>query len=451
MRRKIALTLLFGLTIVLFVWAAEQQSVRVNTDMHATDQSAYMNYAKRLAQTNLQFVGGRNRMPLYPGLMSFFYKQGMSDEDFFERGKNVGIAIGLAGLTVAFLLFRRVSKPTDALTGTFVAMFTVFAYKSPYFQAEVLFYIISFALFYLLLSLVWKPQIRTAAIAGLVGGIGHLTKASVLPAILLVVVLIVMRGATELWRRYHDMDKSLIDGSHLRFALNYLGYVTALLGCFVLIIFPYINTSKQLFGHYFYNVNSTFYIWYDSSDEIKQGTRSHGDRQGWPNMPKEQIPSFRKYIREHSTDEILGRFVRGTRDLRNSTTRSYGYANFLLLYVIAIALLFVQNKSLRISLFLGPGHPFVLLFILGYFLGYTLLYAWYMPIAQGNRFALSLFLPAIFMIVWILSFAQNHDLGFGFFGRRISASSVSPAVLLFLIAYVLTVLPYKVSTMYGGG
>lgn len=443
---------LLGLTVVLFVWAARQQSARVNTDMYASDQSAYMNYAKKMARTNLQFAGGRNRMPLYPALLSFFYEQGMSDEDYFEYGKNVGVAISLVGLTVVFLLFNRVSKPMDALTGTLVTMFTVFVYKAPYFQADVLFYAISLVLFYLLLSLLREPQVRTAALAGFVGGIGHLTKASVLPALLLAALLVLGRGAVDLWRRNHNVDTPPVDCSHSRFALNHLFYVTALLGCFLLVVFPYIRTSKERFGRYFYNVNSTFYMWYDSwFDEVVPGTRAHGDRQGWPDMPEEQIPSFQKYIREHSLVEILRRLVRGFRDLRKRITRSYGYAEFLLVYVIALVLLFFQNKSLRPSLLLRRVHPCVLLFVLGYFLGYTILYAWFTPIAKGNRFILSLFLPAMLIIVWVLSYAQNHDLSFDCFGRRISASSVSPAVLLFLTAYVLAVLPHRVSTMFGGG
>jgi hypothetical protein len=449
MRRTLALMSLLGLAVVLFVWAAKRQSVLVNTDMHSTDQRAYMNYAKGMARTNLQFVGGRNRMPVYPGLMSFFYKQGMSDEDFFECGKNVGIAIGLVVLAVAFLLFSRVSNAMDALTGTLVTMFTVFAYKSPYFQTEVLFYGMSLVLFYLLLSLVRKPQIRTAALGGLVGGIAHLTKASVLPTVLLAALLVVVRG-TVYGRRKHDVDTPPVDCSRSRFILNHLCCVCVLLGCFLLVVFPYIRTSKERFGQYFYNVNSTFYIWYDSWDEVKQGTRAHGDRQGWPDMPEEQIPSFQKYVREHSLGEIVVRLTRGFRSLRIRTIRSYGYAEFLMVYVIALVLLFVQNKSLWQFLFLRRVQPCVLLFVLGYFLGYTILYAWYTPIAGGNRFVLSLFLPAMLLIVWVLSYARNHDLGYDVFGRRISASNVSPAVLLFLTAYVLTVFPYRVSTMYGG-
>jgi hypothetical protein len=450
MSSKLALIPLVGLIGVLFVWGAQQQGKLVNTNMHSTDQSAYMNFAKRTAQTNFRYTGGRNRMPLYPALMSFFYKEGMSDEDFFERGKNVGIAIGLVGLTVAFVLFNRVSKPMDALTGTLVTMFTVFAYKAPYFQAEVLFYTINFLLFYLLLSLVRKPEVRTAVFAGLVGSVGHLTKASVLPAVLLAALLVLVRGVVDLWRRNRNADTPPVDSSSPRFVLNHLCYVTVVLGCFLFVVFPYILQSKARYGHYFYNVNSTFYIWYDSWAETKQGTRAHGDRIGWPDMPADQIPSFQKYVREHSLGEILERFTHGFRDLGNTVTRSYGYAEFLLVYAIALVLLIVQN-SVRCLRLLRQVHPSVMLFVVGYFLGYTSLYAWYTPIAGGNRFVLALFLPAMLIIVWALSHAEDHNLYYSCFGRKISASNVSPAVLLLLAAYLLITFPHRISTMYGGG
>jgi len=450
MKRNLAFVLPLALIVALFVWGANQQAERVNTDMGSTDQSAYMNFAKRIAQAQFLYSGDRNRMPLYPALMSLFYKDGMSDQEFFERGKKLGIAIGLFGSVVAFFVLSRVSKPVDALTGTLVTMFTVFAYKSPYFQAEVLFYTINFLLFYLLLSFVQQPGIRLAALAGLMGGIGHLTKASVLPAVLLAALLVLARGAVGLWRRHYGADTPVIQASHSRFVLNHLCSVTILIGCFLFIIFPYILQSKSRYGHYFYNVNSTFYMWYDSWAEAKQGTRAHGDRIGWPHMPAEQIPSFTKYVREHSLNEILGRFTRGFRDLWNTVTGSYGYAEFLVMYAIAFLLLIAQNKVLCFGM-LRQVHPSVILFVLGYFLGYTSLYAWYIPIAVGNRFVLSIFLPAMLMVVYALSYAQDHNLCFNYFGRKIPASSISPAVLLFLSAYVLVGFPHRISTMYGGG
>ena len=35
-----------------------------------------------------------------------------------------------------------------------------------------------------------------------------------------------------------------------------------------------------MFGQYFYNVNSTFYIWYDEWGDAIKGARAHGDRVG---------------------------------------------------------------------------------------------------------------------------------------------------------------------------
>ena len=85
MMRQTLLNVFFLVSMIaLFIWGASRQSMLVNTNMHSTDQSAYMDYAKNMARTHFQFVGGRNRMPIYPGFMSLFYRQGMSDEDFLK-------------------------------------------------------------------------------------------------------------------------------------------------------------------------------------------------------------------------------------------------------------------------------------------------------------------------------------------------------------------------------
>ena len=293
MRRNIVLGIILVVSAVIFVWGARQQSSLVNTNMYEMDQSAYMLYAINLAETNFTYVGDRNRMPLYPMLMSFFYKQGMSDEVFFERGKKAGIAIGLIGILVTFLLFKHVSNTMEALTGTLVAAFTMFAYKAPYFQAEVLFYPISLFLFYLLLSLVKKPKIKTAILAGFVGGIGHLTKASVLPAVLVASVIVLLRGVISHWRKHRNADKAVINLQESNALWKSASNIVVLLFCFHLVIYPYIRTSKERFGRYYYNVNSTFYMWYDSWEEAELGTKAHGDRQCWPDMPSEDIPSFK--------------------------------------------------------------------------------------------------------------------------------------------------------------
>ena len=44
--------------------------------------------------------------------------------------------------------------------------------------------------------------------------------------------------------------------------------------------------------HIFYNVNSEFYIWADSWEEIVDGVRANNDRIGWPTMDESELPSF---------------------------------------------------------------------------------------------------------------------------------------------------------------
>src|SRR5262249_37702044 len=148
------------------------------------------------------------------------------------------------------------ARTLDALTAVLVAMFTVFAYKSPYFQAEVLFYGIVFLLFVLLLSLLRHPHIGTAGLAGVVGGLAHLTKASVLPTILLGVACLLIRGIVDLRRHEAERncrrEQAFSSRSILRAPFCCAGVFLTL---FLLVIFPYIRTSKARFGSYFYNVN----------------------------------------------------------------------------------------------------------------------------------------------------------------------------------------------------
>jgi len=448
MRRCAMLLVLVLLALAFFVWGARQQSMLVNTDMRS-DQMAYINDAKAMAQTNFQYIGGRNRMPVYPSLMSFFYTEGMSDEDFFRRGKTIGMLIALVVSSVVLLLFWQVSSLSDASVATLVTMFTVFAYKAPYFQTEVLFYGINLTLFYLLLSMLKKPGIPIAALAGITAGVGHLTKASVLPALLLAGLCLLLRGLMSFNCRYNVADLDALPSAKARHLLAHMCYVMVLLSCFLVLVFPYIRTSKERFGHYFYNVNSTFYIWYDSWDEVERGTKAHGDRRGWPDMPEDQIPSYQKYVREHSLKSIAGRFSRGLLRLTTVVISSYGYAELLAAYVIAAALFFGQNYG-RTRSILSRTNPCVLVFIVGYFMGYILLYAWYADIAAGNRFVISLFLPALLILLSLFSRAQSEKMSFVCLGRKIPASITSWFVLFFLFAYLVTVFPHRVSTMYGG-
>ena len=111
--------------ISLYIWGAQHQSHFINTDRDAYDQSAYMNYSKELVASDYNYVGGRNRMPLYPMFMSILYDEEMSDQTLFERGKNAGIISALLVTLIAFLIFRKDASFEFALVPSLIALLSV--------------------------------------------------------------------------------------------------------------------------------------------------------------------------------------------------------------------------------------------------------------------------------------------------------------------------------------
>lgn len=443
--------LLLVLALALFIWGAERQAQLVNTDMNRMDQDAYRDYTIKLAESHYTYTGDRNRMPIYPLVMSLFHQDGMTEEAFFALAKQVNIAITILVLGATFCLFRRYASALDTLVAVLVAAFTMFVYKAPFFQAETLFYGLSFGLFVLMLELIRRPRWPLAAAAGLVGALAHLTKASVLPAIGLCLACLCLRAVVLFWQRRANSSqgKPTIHPSW-RSVVAPLACGVIFLAVFLIVLFPYIQTSKARFGHYFYNVNSTFYMWYDSWDEVKAGTRAHGDRLGWPDMPAEQLPSLGKYLREHTVRQIGERFWQGLVLIRDMTFASYGYALFLLLYLFFVALVVWQNRAHFARQFRRADWLILLFFVSAYFVGYLLSYAWYIRIAYGNRFVLTLFLPALFTLVWVLAYAQRQHQTFTFWHKKLPLTTVSYGVAGALIVYLVAVFPQQVATMFGG-
>jgi hypothetical protein len=440
------------LCFLLLVHGMERQRRDLNVAMKRMDQSAYMENARRMAQTHFRFKGDRARMPLLPAMMAPFYHDGMSDESLFEIGKRMGEVIAVLVL-VAFFCVLRVYAPTpDALAATAVAALTVFAYKAPYVRADVLYYGIGLAFFALTIELLARPRLWVAAVAGLAAGLAYLAKSSVPPAIALCVVFLTARTIRNLYVRFRSPR-----GENSPTRLSWLS-ATAPLYCalvfalvFLLTLFIYIRDTKAIYGRYFYDVSSTFYMWYDSWEEAEAGTKAHGDRRGWPDMPDSEIPTMGKYFREHSPRQVVDRLARGTRFIWRRTWNSYGYMPFVSFYLFCVLAIAARNAREFRRWAISGDNAMLALFTTMFFAGYFLAYAWYASIAAGNRFVLALFLPAMYMFVRFIALARKADWPLlRIAGKRIPASAVSPAVLIMLLAYAIFVFPHRVSTMYGG-
>jgi hypothetical protein len=191
-------------------------------------------------------------------------------------------------------------------------------------------------------------------------------------------------------------------------------------------------------------------MWYDSWEEVKEGTRAFGDRIGWPDMPEDKIPGLTKYMQSHSFRKISTRFFSGLHTVNYKIYKSYGYFFFIIIYIIFLAAIFLHNwKNILLRKDLCKK-SLQLFFYISFFASYYLMFAWYTPIASGNRFVLALFMPFLFLLIRLLNYARHHNLSSNFGSRKIYPSVLSPLILVILTIYMIFVFPFSISTIYGG-
>lgn len=437
------------LVTALYLYGVRQQFLHVNTNRFTIDQATYLETARLLKSSDYTIPTDRNRMPVYPYLLSLLYEPNLSEAAFFARAKLFNIALSLLILPVLFWIFRRHLPLFTAVNLILIHILTVYIFKAAYAQTELLFYLLNFLVFLLMGYLLHHQRRRgiwqTAVFTGILLGITHLTKASIFPGLALFLGTATLQAGLQLVK--------LRSGSfNLRHFLATLSTPLFVVLFFLITIWPYIQNSKVLFGSYFYNVNSTFYIWYDSWDEVLTGTRAHGDRTGWPDMPPEEIPGAAKYFREHSLAQVVDRLSRGFLITLVSMANSYGYLKYLvILFSLVLSLCLFNWSKLKDIL---REFPFLALFVAGFFAVYLLLYAWYTPIANGNRLVLALFSPLMFTFSFIIYRLFEKQLVVQV--NRHSTKTVHLGLgLNVLLASILLVDGYiilteRISTMYGG-
>lgn len=379
-------TATLGLSLYLYIAIVQSE---VNQDWGKVDQGAYMYFAKEAYETNFAFTGNRNRMPLFPWVQALLYSPDMSDQAFFEQGKLLNVLISLAGLAaLGAAFFLRFSQGYALYTISVIA-FLFFVIKAPWFQAEILFYALFAFAFMLSIESIRSPRWYKSVGVGLLFALTHFTKASATPGIALytfsfaVPLLAAIRNGLNRQRMVEIVSQALLP-----------------LLAFFVALFPYFNESKARYGHYLYNVNSTFYIWYDSWGEAKFGTKAAGDRHGWPDMPGDQIPSLTKYLKEHSITDIGQRFVQGAARLHRNVCTGPGQFGLCIHAGIGIVIvifgLCLQLTGARGSLTKEDIQTGLFAFL--FILGYLLMYMWYAAIASGARFILALLIPLFWSV-----------------------------------------------------
>ncbi len=419
----------------IYLYGSIQNSKLVNTDMKKYNQLAYLDFAKRAHQTNYAYSGDRSRMPAYPFLQALFYNEKLDDMSFFEQGKYVNIILSIIILFILFFIFQKYLNLLYSISLVLILAFAVFIFKAAYFQAELLFYFFNFLGFLLMLKMLEKPDWKLGIVTGVVLGLAHLTKASVIPGLLVFLMCAIAKLVCAFFCKLQEGVRHQL-----------LGILFVVLA-FLVTVGPYISESKRIFGSYFYNVNSTFYFWADSWEECKAGPRAHGDRIGWPKMPPELIPSFKKYSREHGIKQISKRICRGMFVTVKKCYLSWGYFKYACIYGIFLLGLLVKNiggfKKIIGELF------FLKIFCLLYFLIYFLLYSWYAQISNSDRFILAQFIPFLFIIsVAIANYTENIFIKLGKF--KINISTFFNLLILCVFIFDWFSLPQRVLVKCGG-
>ncbi|MCY3834185.1 MAG: glycosyltransferase family 39 protein [Chloroflexi bacterium] len=385
-----ALLIAASLAACLFLYLhISSQQFAVNNKLKRTDQGAYLEFAKRAYESGFTYTGGRARMPLFPWLQALFYSPEMSDEAFFAQGKQVNIAISLVALATLGCLFFSQLPRLYAVYALAVISYLFFALKAPYFQAEILYYALFAFAFILSINAIQKPRWYKTVGLGLLLGLAQYSKASAILCLALYSCSYLVPFALEFG------NQRLNARELLRMAAHALAPVFI----FTLLLSPYFIESKQRYGQYLYNVSTTLYIWYDSWDEVKAGARAAGDREGWPNLPDEEIPSLAKYLAERSAGDILNRFSTSLHRFLQSINW-YGLpfhicvGILLLVGCLASGLPGGQNRISRADLHLC-------LYLMAFFAAYSLSTIWYWPIVQAPRVTLMILIP----FFWVLGLA----------------------------------------------
>jgi hypothetical protein len=392
--RAVRVVLLLALA-GFYLAGATQHARKINNFKARGDQSGYLGdaeavYANWHGKKPPLLIGERNRMPLYAGFLALFYSPSMSDPEFFNIAKRCNIYLSLFLLAILSLVLSRFLSPLPATNLLLIVAFGYFVFKAGYAQSELLFYFLFFIAFLLLLQVIrshdWTPAlIGRAAAAGAFAALAHLTKAAMLP---LMAIFVAACGIDALLA--------------LRISRNALIAkilaAVAVTAAFLVVLSPYISTNKRVFGQYFYNVNTTFYIWYEDWPEASVGTHLHGDGEGWPAMPAEQLPGASRYWREHTVGQILARVAAGLVDMAERSYKTYWYLNYVVLYLAFALALVVKRRAAFAALI--RAFPAAAAFLMMYAVVYLVGIAFYAPVSGTGttRFLIAHLLPLLFVL-----------------------------------------------------
>lgn len=263
------------------------------------DENAYLDHVRTiLLSENYWYLGDRNRMPIFNYFLSLFYELNLSELKNYYNLKIANLALTSF---LSMLFFLKLNKKFQNKfifinLSFFVLVIPIFALVHQLLVESIFF--ISFCLMLVYFDQFYnEPSSQNAIKLGFAGAFCYLLKYTGLTVFFAISLFTVIFGL---------LNKKTI----------YIKRFIIVFFTFFILVSPYLYENYTNFNnHIFYNVNSEFYFWADSWEEIVDGVRANNDRVGWPTMEESELPSFEKYVSEHSFSDVYNRFLFGFKSI----------------------------------------------------------------------------------------------------------------------------------------
>lgn len=404
-----------------FIYGGWQQKTLINLSETAGGQYPYLLNAQSIATHGItRDFGDRNRMPLIPLLISAVYHE---DKTIFaDRSAWVAIISSVVMVLGISIFFFVTLSPAASIFLTLFSTVCIFFSRASFVQAELLYYTFFFIAWYSGCRVIYRPQIKWAVIAGITTGLAFWAKASVTPMIFALVIVMLLRSAMILYARLKKRSTMPHPLTHQRFGPAGICAVVVII--FFIIASPYLLDNKSKFDRFFYNVNSTFFMWCDSWQQAKSFADRYDISNSYPDIPPGQIPSLRRYVQTHSYPQAANRFQYGITTLSWMTIQSKSFKYFITLVLLAGWIAWKRKHLWRTLL---AGEWGVILFCAILLIGYTAVYSWYTMVAYGDRFIQSLMLPVMVALCWFC-----HHFGYKINTIKLRHKRYSLTTILFI-------------------
>ena len=184
------LGIIVAITLAYFYFsAANIHAQEVNVDLKRSDQDVYIDFTRKVSESNFSYSGVRNQTPAYPYLQALFCHADLTDQALFTCGKWVNVALSVVLLALLFFVFRRFLPAYSSFTLLLIIASSLYIFKAGYMTVELTFYFFNFLSFLFMSIMLIRPSIKLGVVTGIILGITHLLKASVLPGIALFIIV----------------------------------------------------------------------------------------------------------------------------------------------------------------------------------------------------------------------------------------------------------------------